>query len=176
MADMEYTTNSTELIAQSALAQLPAARGLDLGNEMIIVMPFDQLLEYQGTRKALEAEGLIPSDTAWPDGFESLHWQAGANKFWLRRERPQGVKGPRRSFLEVDWWMLRIDPVKSKSLDQIAIERAAKELREAIHRASAEGWAESSARFERYWKATSDTAFKAFMVRIPGIDGKKCRP
>jgi hypothetical protein len=171
MAEMEYS--SADMIAQSTFAQLPAARGLDISVEMIVVMPFDTLLEYQGTRKALEAEGLIPAESVWPDGFESLEWTAGAYKFRLRRERPKGVKGPRRSFLEVDWWMLRIDPIKSKSLQERAIERKAKELREATHSASAEGWAESSARFERYYKANRDTAFKAFLARIPGIDGKK---
>lgn len=171
MAELDYS--SAELIALSAFAQSPAARGLDIGNELIVVMPIDQLLEYQGTRKALESEGHIPAETVWPDGFESLHWEKGAYKFWLRRERPQGVKGPRRSFLEVDWWTLRIDPVNSRPWQQFVIERKAKELREAIYRASAEGLAKSSASFERYCKAGRDTAFKSFMARIPGIDGKK---
>ena len=174
MAELDYS--SAELIAQSAFAQSPAARGLDIANELIVFMPFDQLLEYQGTRGALEAEGIIPSETIWPDEFGELNWEAGAYKFWLRRERPTGVKGPRRSFLEVDWWMLRISPVKSKTQGQIAVERKTKELREAIYRASAEGWAESSAKFERYCKANRDTAFKSFMARIPGIDGKKRAP
>jgi len=176
MAETQYTTNSAELIGQSVLAQLPAARGLDIGNELIVLMLQDNLFEYQGTRKALEAEGLIPAETVWPDGFESMPWQAGANNFWLRRERPKGVNGPRRSFLEVDWWMLRINPVNSKSWEQVAIERKANELREAIHRASAEGRAERLARFESYCKASHDTAFKSFMARIPGIDGKKRAP
>jgi len=62
------------IIAQSAFAQSPAAAGLDLSAEIIICSPIDGIAEYQGTRTALEAEGIIPEGTVWPNGFDRLYW------------------------------------------------------------------------------------------------------
>jgi hypothetical protein len=173
MAETQYTTNSAQLIALSVPAQLPAASGLDLCAELIVRMPCERLLEYQGTRAAIEAEGLIPSETVWPVGFSDLHWQDGDYNFWIRRQRPDGVKGPRKLFLEIDWWMLRINPVNFITPDQWVIERKAKELREATYRATAKGRADMQARFDRSWDARHDSRFMAFLSRIPGINGKK---
>ena len=170
MAEMDYS--SAQLIAQSKLAQLPAARGLDIFNEMFVLTPYEQFIKYLGTRAALEAEGLIPSETVWPNGFDSLAWTSGGHKFWLRRERPLGVKGPRRNFLEVNWWQLHITPIAAKSRQLFVIERKDRDLREAIYLASAEGRAERSARYERHCIANRDAAFKSFMASIPGIDGR----
>lgn len=168
MAEIDYTTNNTDLLGLSALARLPAARGLDLHKELIVNYICDGFFEYLGTSSAIEAEGLIPPKTVWPDGFNDRRWEDGARRFWLRRERPKGVKGPRRSFLEVDWWMLRIDPIDKQSAQQTAIRSKKRDLRTAIYRASAEGVAMSN----RWFRAKSDPEFMAMMAKIPGVDGK----
>lgn len=160
---------TSSVIAQSALAQSPAAAGLDLSRELIVVaIPDIYLTEYQGTRAALEAEGVIPSSTKWPTGFDDLHWDDGRLRYWLRRQRPEGVKGARNSLLNIDWWMLRCDPCSS-SPEILSVERKAKELAAARFLASPEGAEVKSRRWNAWLEARTDDKFQAFKALIPGL-------
>lgn len=170
MADQEFNaTTSESFIYQSVLAQSNAAAGLDLSAEIIVCSPFDGIAEYQGTRAALEAEGVIPTGTVWPDGFDSLYWGDDNFSYWLRRERPEGVKGPRKQFLGMDWWMFRCDPVKVQSWEAKAIEKKAKALASEIYRQSPNGRAEWGKQLNAYMEARRDDKFQAFKALIPGI-------
>jgi hypothetical protein len=164
---------TTAYLAQSAFAQSPASAGLDLSKEIIVCLPFRGIAEYQGTRAALEAEGIIPSDTKWPDGFGDLHWEDDKFKYWIRRLRPEGVKGPRKQFLGVDWWMLRCSPVNGMSRDAEAIELKAKALADEIYRQTPKYREECNKEWDAYSKARDDDKFQAFKSLIAGITRHK---
>lgn len=157
------------VIAQSALAQSPAAAGLDLTKELIVSIIYDDIVEYNGTRAALEAEGSVPPGTQWPEGFNSVEWNAGQACYWLRRDIPKGVKGPRKQFVDGDWWRLRCDPLNTKSYKDRLVERKAKDLARTIHRLSPEGSAEWDREYQRFTEAESDSAFQTFKALIPGL-------
>lgn len=157
-------------IQQSALAQSPAASGLDLQSEIIFTTGYCRDIAWlTGTRRALESEGVVPENMQWPSGFNEHTWQAVPLKYKIRRNRPAGIKGPRRNFLEIDWWSLRIEPVVEPDRAALAIAEKAKELRDAIHSHSPQGIAERSRMFKRYWKAVMDDDFQAFKAKIPGL-------
>lgn len=137
--------------------------------EIIVCTPYSDIAEYQGTRAALEAEGVIPAGTKWPEGFSDLYWEDDRLRYWLRRKRPEGAKGQRKQFLEVDWWMLRFDPLKTESFEMRIIQRKSKELADTIYSQSAEGRAEHSKQWNCYWEAERDEKFQAFKALIPGI-------
>lgn len=161
-------------IAQSAFAQLPAASGLDLSAEIIVYTLYSHITEYQGTRAALEAEGVIPAGTQWPKDWDILRWKDGTFHYWLRRERPKGIKGSRQQLLNFDWWQFRFNPINAKSILDCNIELKAKELADMIHRQSPEGHAAWSKQFDRYCSAQQDEKFQAFKALIPGLVRPKC--
>lgn len=142
---------------------------LDLSTEIIVCMPFDGLIEYRGTRASLEADGLIPAGTEWPDGFGTLRWEDDTRRYWLRRARPEGAKGSRKQFANVDWWMFRFDPLQAKSFEARNIERKTKELAETIYRQSTKGQNERDKHWASFWAAQGDKEFQAFKALIPGL-------
>lgn len=157
-------------IHQSALAQSPAASGLDLQSEIIVTTGYCRDIAWlTGTRGALESEGVVPENMYWPSGFSEHAWQAGLLKYTICRKRPAGIKGPRRNFLAIDWWSLRIEPVIEPDRAARAIAEKAKELSEAIYSHSPQGIAERSRMFKRSWKAVMDDDFQAFKAKIPGL-------
>ena len=160
---------ASELITQSIFAQSPAAAGLDLSSEIIVRTPFPDIAEYQGTRAAIEAEEVIPSGTKWPNGFDDLHWQDDKFCYSLRRLRPEGIKGPRKQFLDVDWWRFRFSPLNANPIGIREIERKTKELGEYIRRQSVEGKKEATRQFKCYLDARKDEKFQAFKAGIHGI-------
>lgn len=164
-----------EHIAQSTFAQYPAASGLDLSLEIIVCTPYSDIAEYQGTRAALEAEGVIPACIKWPEGFNTRRWNDDKFSYWLHRERPKGVNGPRKQFLDIDWWMFRCDPLNVKSVNARIVECKAKELADTIYRCSPQGEAAWFAQWDRYQQSTKDVAFQAFKALIPGLIQPKRR-
>lgn len=158
-----------EHIAHSAFAQYPAASGIDISSEIIVCTPYSDIAEYQGTRAALEAEGVIPAGTKWPEGFNTRSWNDDKFSYWLHRERPKGVNGPRKQFLDIDWWMFRCDPLNVKSVNARIVECKAKELADTIYRCSPQGEAAWFAQWDRYQQSTKDVAFQAFKALIPGL-------
>lgn len=71
--------------------------GID-GSEMLInLRPYGwQTWEYEGTRAQLEAEGVIPAGTEWPQHRNTAQWEDGRVRWSLSRTRPNGMKGPMR--------------------------------------------------------------------------------
>jgi len=130
-------------------------------------------VEFHGSRAMLEAEGIIPKGTDWPQGYDDLHWQAGQFCYWLRRQRPPGAKGPRRDFAAVDWFFLRLEPTEQPSWEERQIARKKQELKDTIYRNSAEGAAKRYAMFERCCAAGQDKKFQAFKASIPGLVAPK---
>lgn len=129
----------------------------------------DMHAEYIGTRAMLEAEGILPKDTDWPQEDSVLHWRNGRFNYFLSRTRPAGAKGPRRQFLDCDWWSLRWELPNRLSHFDCEIKRKEKELRDYIFQHTVEGHTKWLAEFDRYLKATKDAKFQAFKAAIPGL-------
>lgn len=138
--------------------------------ELIVYLkPEWGIAKYIGTRAQLEADPdhVIPPGTKWPEGFDDLYWESGKLHFWLRRQRPEGAKGPRRAFLEVDWWCLRIEPV-NLSWRKHDIMVKARELKALIYRNSPEGIRAFNLEMKRFCQARADERFQGFLARIVG--------
>ncbi|MDN7906229.1 hypothetical protein QZM18_19215 [Burkholderia diffusa] len=137
----------------------------------IVIRPHNlHFCEYIGTRLQLEAEGIIPSGTKWPDGFREIRWRANDLYFSLRRERPEGVKGPRRSFFDCDNWRLRIEPEnRSESERAYLIAEKAKELHDLIRIGSNEWRTELYKSHGTFVAAKNDRGFQAFKALIPAL-------
>lgn len=150
--------------------------GLDSSTELVVCTPDSDILEYQGTRATLETEGFIPAGTDWPEGFNDLHWDDGKFRYWLRRKRPEGQKGPRRQLINVDWWMLRCDPLNAKPFEVRNVERKAKELADTIYCNSAKGKAEWRRQWNLYFESKKDKAFQSFKAACSIVERKRGRP
>lgn len=152
--------------------QTPGASAPD--DLIVILNPCNlDMAEFFGTRAMLEAEGVIPNGTDWPQGCDDLRWQAGQFNYWLWRARPPGAKGPRRDFAAVDWFCLRWEPTHRTSLAEREIAKKAQELKDTIYRRSPQGEAEWYARWLRYQETAKDKAFQAFKATIPGLVAPK---
>lgn len=136
--------------------------------EPTIRMSCPGIAEFQGTRAMLEAEGIIPANTKWPEAYEDLWWDDGKYRYWMRRQRPDGAKGPRRLFVAVDWWSLRQQLIAENCVNR-ELRRKEQELTEYAYRNSAAGQAEWLRQFDSYMKACADEKFQAFKALIPGV-------
>lgn len=129
--------------------------------------------EYQGTRAQLEAEGVIPAKTEWPEGSRTLCWVDGRFRWSLRRKRPEGLKGPMKLWTTGDWWVLRCDLLSNllngpDHATQLILEKG-RELAEELYRQSTAGQRELYASLARYRATVDDKAFQAFKGLIPGL-------
>lgn len=125
-----------------------------------------EMYELLGTRAALEAEGFIPSDFEWPHGFKSEYWEVGGLLYRLGRKRPNGAKGPRRDFLEVDWWSVVCSKSRPASGAERELARIEAELKRARYRASEAGTREWMTFYERYQATKKDDAYQAFIGKV----------
>ena len=133
--------------------------------------------EFKGSRAQLEAEGVIPPGTEWPQGKQLLFWNQGRLRFWLARTRPEGVKGPVSVWASGDWWRLRCDiPDDIANPGGWRIQQKARELAQEIHAQTPAGRREWNERFSRYWAAHSDAAFQAFKATLLPQRKKPGRP
>lgn len=128
----------------------------------------DDWVEYRGSRAQIKAEGVIPEDTEWPSGKASVFWHSGALRFWLRRCRPEGMKGPAKLWLEGDYWFLRIERASEPFWDR-EIRRKMRELKQAIYRRSPEGHRQFNKLWTRYEAACDDELYQAFRAKIPAL-------
>ncbi len=124
------------------------------------------ITEYHGTKAMLESEGIIPEGFEWPEGYNDVYWKDDQFKYWLRRHRPEGAKGSRKQFANVDWFKLRWNLIDTDPFSR-ELTRKAKELKDIIYRNSSEGLAENEARWSRYSKAQQDKQFQTFKAKIP---------
>jgi hypothetical protein len=140
------------------------------GSALDVAVSFiaDFCTDFEGTAAQLTAEGLLPGDFEWPAGDRRACWTANGVDYEVFRTRPNGHKGPKRSWLTLDNWCLRIkvaDPTGSRRLQRV-IERKARELEDEIFRQSAQGARDCDVRFSRYVNACQDGAFQAFKTAL----------
>lgn len=155
-----------------------AAMGQDTERELRIeIRPYDlDLAEYYGTRAQLEAEGVIPKNTEWPRAAAELRWECGKFVFLLHRARPDGMRGPKKLWVEGDWWCLRWELINQPDHGTREIKRKARELEEAVYRASAAGRREWDAQWGRLQAARQDMAFQCFKDLLVPAPKKRGRP
>jgi hypothetical protein len=152
----------------STMPEKLGTRSPDLGEMTIIMDPAYGWATYIGTREQLEAEYVIPPGSKWPDGFTRADWVANGIHFTIERRRPDGVKGPRRDFINCDNWHLRMSKVDDYYPDrQIMLQ--AKELRRMIYLESSEGRAAFMRMIDLSLAADKDENFQAFKALIPGL-------
>lgn len=132
--------------------------------------------EYEGTRARLEAEGVIPPGTEWPQGKKEVCWSSGRLRFRLGRTRAEWVKGPMSVWTSGDWWRLRCDAPSDIICADWRVKQKARELAQAIYDRSPEGQREWHERFNRYWATQKDAAFQAFKVALLPRCKKPGRP
>lgn len=134
---------------------------------IVVINPRDLgFAEYHGTKAMLESEGIIPEGLEWPEGYNDVYWKDDRFNYRLMRRRPEGVKGSRKQFANVDWFHLRWDLI-DVNLFAREVEHKAKELENLIYRNSSEGFAENESRWARYYKARDDKQFQVFKAKIP---------
>lgn len=152
--------------AQGAPAPISASPIITTPSELVVILdPHWEAVDFYGTRDMLEAEGVIPDGAEWPTGFNNLKWQDDKFKYWLYRKRPEGAKGPRRMFLDVDWWRLMWRPIEGTPLETLQLRSKLKELADIQYRHSPAYVVES----RRYWDSVRDEAFQKFKALVPGL-------
>lgn len=132
--------------------------------------------EYEGTRAQLEAEGVIPPSTEWPQGKQPLFWNQGGLRFWLQRARPEGTKGPMSVWASGDWWRLRCDSPNEFHCADWRIKQKARELAQEIHAQTPQGKSQWHSQFSRYLAARKDAAFQHFKATVLPQRKKPGRP
>lgn len=136
--------------------------------DLIVIIDYKgwDITEYHGTKAMLEGGGIIPEGFEWPEGYNRVCWEDDQFNYWLRRHRPEGAKGSRKQFANVDWFQPRWDLIDSNPLRR-QIARKEKELKDLVYLHSSKGSAENQSCRERYWKAQYDKQFQAFKAKIP---------
>jgi hypothetical protein len=149
---------------------------LDIGELTIIlrIRNFPIFL-YIGTRMQLEAEGIIPHGTIWPDGFRKIQWAASNLLFELGRQRPKNTKGPRRDFIDCDNWQLRVKRPDWNWPDE-HLRLTLKKAERLRYQRSEEGRAESNRLCALYCAAQSDEKFQMFKALIPALTTPRRKP
>lgn len=133
---------------------------------VIIDLACLDITEYHGTKAMMEAEGAIPEGFEWPKGYTRVYWEDERFEYWLQRHRPEGAKGPRKQFENVDWFQLRWN-LSGVSVSDREIARKAKELQDLLYRNSPKGRAERNLIWDLYYKSQNDKQFQAFKAKIP---------
>lgn len=132
--------------------------------------------QYEGTRAQLEAEGVIPPDTQWPQGKKCLWWTEGRLRFRLCRTRPNGAKGSASVWAQADWWCLHCQTTTDPNPVAGRIQALASEMAKAIHESTPAGHREWFERFNRYQASRADKAFQGFMAALLPQRKKPGRP
>lgn len=143
--------------------------------ELRITIWRDEWAQFEGTAAQLIDEGLIPNGFEWPRAAADKRWEANGYTYWLCRKRPEGHKGPMRSWLGLDHWFVRVG-IKGRDYlwrQRRELERRADELKEDAYRLTAAGQAKCNADWRRYWSANEDEAYQAFRAKVPALNPPK---
>lgn len=135
-----------------------------IASDLIVeILPRDSV-EWIGTRAQLAAEGLVPPEVMWPERDRWVGWTDSSFEFWLRRTRPPGMKGPKRAWMQCDWWALRQTMLadRGKGHWPAAIYEKKCELDALVWSQSDQGRLYA----EHYRKARCDADFQAFKNRL----------
>lgn len=149
---------------------MTSAKTLSADDELSICLWLDERVTYSGPAAALLGEGLIPAAIEWPAADHVRCWEDSGLRFTLRRTRPPGHAGPKRSWLAADHWALTTEVAGRGCVERQRkkLERRARELRADQHHHTPAGLAEFTERWMRHHQATNDKAFQAFKAKAVG--------
>lgn len=141
----------------------PTADQID-ERELRVSIMRDWFVDFTGTASQLVAEELIPDGFEWPHAADHRCWEAKGCTYSLSRVRPDGHKGPMRSWFGLDNWTVRVKPAGRVEnwFEHRLLERKAKELMALHYSLTPAGLREREAKRDRYWKTLDDKAFQAF--------------
>ncbi len=137
-----------------------------LASDLLISIHPRAYTDYQGTAEQLRAEGLIPDGFKWPIGDRRISYEVGKFSYWMRRCRPDGIKGPKSIWVNGDYWFLRRE-LASQGRDGYRaadIYKKTKELAEIIRRGTHE-WSRIA---NASWEARCDDKYMAFRNLLTG--------
>lgn len=139
--------------------------------ELRITIWLDQWVEFIGTAAQLRAENLIPDSFEWPPGATDKHWTARGMRYWMRRCRPEGHKGPMSSWLTLDNWFVRISPDNPDPQwhARRSIQRMEAALRREQHHLTPAGARQRHQEWLRIMAALRDQRFQTFKAKLPGL-------
>lgn len=141
-------------------------------SELKIDIWLDMWTRFEGTAAQLQDEGLIPQEFEWPRENAEASWESRGCSFDLRRVRPKGHRGPRKSWLELDNWAVTVKPTDRGGYGTYpmrCLNRKAEDLKNEYRRLAAEGSAEWHAHWKSYWAALGDRKFQDFKALVPGL-------
>jgi hypothetical protein len=150
MAKPKYPTPSPELIAGSVAVDI-RPRGY---------------ADWEGSSAQLIAEGLIPNGFEWPQRDRPKCWTADGLDYYLSRRRPAGMKGPKRLWVEGDYWALRTTST-AQGRDGFAAARLY-EAKAALEREIALQRSGGLFGTREWCTARNDKQFQAFLYRASG--------
>ena len=143
---------------------------LGVDGELMIDLETSGDVVWRGTRAQIEGEGILPQGAVWPTAFDISSWEEDGWGWRLGRDRPKGVRGPRKAFLEVDNWTLRRTPngFGTWHLHALVLQKQ-RELEQAIFEASDDGRDRRTRQGARAYVARRDVRFQALLSRIAAV-------
>lgn len=156
MATHKYPTNS---VADQEVLRADK-------RELIIAIFPRTCTRWEGTAQQLVEEGLLPAEFEWPDGRRDRRWDSGEFSYWLTRSRPPGMKGPMSAWTSGDWWTLdrSLTANRGKGFAAANIFEAKRAYEKALWLQTPEG----GVAWMRYWAASQDEVFQAFLRKASG--------
>lgn len=160
MASHKYPTNRVED---------QEARRAD-ARELIIAISPRICTRWEGTAQQLVEEGLLPAEFEWPEGRRDLRWDSEEFSYWLTRSRPPGMKGPMSAWTNGDWWTLDRSLIanRGKGFAAANLFDAKRAYEKALWLQTPEG----GVAWMRYWTASQDEMFQAFLRKSTGDSGR----
>lgn len=150
-------------MADATLNQ-PTAPVAPLRAELQIQIYPRQYTEFLGTAAQLIEAGFIPPEFEWPSERRRSSYELGEFSYWLGRRRPDGLKGPMKSWTSGDFWFLRRHPTSKGPGSYLEVERhlLQAKLTTAIFMDTAAG----REQHERAYRARTDKRYMAFRSQV----------
>lgn len=162
------TSESTQAVPAASVTQVTTSLSQELANEIVVSTGNGgyNWSEYQGTSALLKAEGVIPDDIEWPSGDRSVRWSRDGMDFSLSRHRPAGMKGPKKAWVNGDWWRLMWNPTNAPDILTQNINRKAAELQQLIFQRSPAGRLQANKDWQAICQTFGDRGFQAFKAAL----------
>jgi hypothetical protein len=134
-----------------------------ISSDLVIEITPRWICQFRGTRAQLIAEGLISSDFKFPHRTEIQDWESGKFSYWMRRCRPEGMKGPQSVWANGDYWVV-CQSLKGANCTTYQIQEKTRELAELVQGKPSD-WYKT---WSRAYDAKQDDRYIAFRTAMLG--------